>query len=554
MNARASELFGPGSKEKHHSLLKIESQKNSCLICHKRGDVLVCSNWDCPIVAHESCMPVAAHFDDAGCFHCPYCLYKQFLVECHQAKEKATLANRVLVSFLKTRTRNDAGLLKSSKSLKRKKPDAPTISKAKDDPIRNKVECKGVRQSLQVGYVHQDTNCILETHSGNPTREDIESVKQDKMGNPIKENQRTSNPGEHYYNGKVGRGKAQEESREGYVCLTKENATGITEQLDEVKDSAILDDCFPRGEMVENAENADQPAEVGTDCYEDADGMKNQGEALQDAVRPAKENIVGVRHYSGSLTRNPESARDNPETKKTLEQYDDELVKIEQTHTELLSTKDDDKKEIAEESGIENHNSFRDGCFIRSEIVKDRKDVDRIAFVGEDHFGMTDEGKTWVKSIKKEPHVNGSASHEEFGSADDSESCNIDYLEHGLRAGQKRELKKVLKNDIQHNENSGYDENKIKEYQLGKSRPKVESIKQIQRSTILPVERRRKLPWTVQEVTMLKNHKEKTREGYLKLFSKGTPNGNQVDSSPPLPLTQPSQQSPSSTNPASTSK
>lgn len=58
----------------------------------------------------------------------------------------------------------------------------------------------------------------------------------------------------------------------------------------------------------------------------------------------------------------------------------------------------------------------------------------------------------------------------------------------------------------------------------------------------------------VNEKSIFQNHKEKTREGYLKLFSKGTPNGNQVDSSPPLPLTQPSQQSPSSTNPASTSK
>ncbi|KNA17523.1 hypothetical protein SOVF_079240 isoform A [Spinacia oleracea] len=289
------------------------------------------------------------------------------------------------------------------------------------------------------------------------TKKGNEPVKPEKSGSPIKENKETSKPVEQHYNGQVEKEQTQEESQEGCVCLTKEDIAAITEELEEVKDSVLED------KMVKNSENADQTAEIGKDCYGSAGGIKTQRKALQDVHRPS-ENNAEVKHELGNLTRK------HLVTKKTFKGYHGAVAEIKQTPTNLRSSRDDDIKVMVEESDTENYTSS--------------------------HCGRTEEGKTRNEKVP--------VSCEEFSSAD--ESSNTNYLGHGNHAARKKKMKTNLKNNV-HGNFSENSDNEVKEHELpthGESRYKVESIKQIQRSTVLLAERRRKLPWTAQEEEMLK--------------------------------------------------
>ncbi|XP_021746140.1 uncharacterized protein LOC110712020 isoform X1 [Chenopodium quinoa] len=189
------------------------------------GDLLVCSNWDCPIVVHESCMLSVARFDDSGGFYCPYCLYKESLVECHQAKEKVLLANKALINFLDTRTRIDAEPTKNSRSLKRKKPDAPLIFKNKDGAM---VECNEVHQPMQLGGGHLDNSQFLETLSGNqqesrPTRGNCIG-----KGSPAKNDEKLDNKSNDIGDSGIT-DKSQVKSSKSSVLPTKEYIMLVTQ-------------------------------------------------------------------------------------------------------------------------------------------------------------------------------------------------------------------------------------------------------------------------------------------------------------------------------------
>ncbi|KAK9056837.1 hypothetical protein SSX86_024201 [Deinandra increscens subsp. villosa] len=83
------------------------TENQQCVLCEKGGNLLVCSDDGCPISVHKDCMGCEAHFDDAGNFHCPYCLYKQYTAEASRLRSKVMLTKKALSIFLETKTRDD---------------------------------------------------------------------------------------------------------------------------------------------------------------------------------------------------------------------------------------------------------------------------------------------------------------------------------------------------------------------------------------------------------------------------------------------------------------
>lgn len=62
--------------------------------------MLVCSQTDCPVSVHVTCIGSEPKFDDSGNFFCPYCAYKRALKKTRELREKAILAKKALSSFL----------------------------------------------------------------------------------------------------------------------------------------------------------------------------------------------------------------------------------------------------------------------------------------------------------------------------------------------------------------------------------------------------------------------------------------------------------------------
>lgn len=62
--------------------------------------MLVCSQTDCPVSVHVTCIGSEPKFDDSGNFVCPYCAYKRALKKTRELREKAILAKKALCSFL----------------------------------------------------------------------------------------------------------------------------------------------------------------------------------------------------------------------------------------------------------------------------------------------------------------------------------------------------------------------------------------------------------------------------------------------------------------------
>ncbi|KAL8140586.1 hypothetical protein V2J09_006607 [Rumex salicifolius] len=73
----------------------------TCIKCGKGGNVLVCRSSHCIVAIHESCCNRSSlQVHDRENFFCPYCLYKQSVTECCQAKDKAVTSERKLALFL----------------------------------------------------------------------------------------------------------------------------------------------------------------------------------------------------------------------------------------------------------------------------------------------------------------------------------------------------------------------------------------------------------------------------------------------------------------------
>jgi hypothetical protein len=76
-------------------------EDNICITCNKLGgELLVCSQTDCPVSVHVTCIGSEPKFDDSGNFFCPYCAYKRALKKTRELREKAILAKKALSSFL----------------------------------------------------------------------------------------------------------------------------------------------------------------------------------------------------------------------------------------------------------------------------------------------------------------------------------------------------------------------------------------------------------------------------------------------------------------------
>ncbi|KAL2923552.1 Telomere repeat-binding factor 5 [Bienertia sinuspersici] len=342
------------------------------------------------------------------------------------------------------------------------------------------------------------TNFKLAIKDAYPTREYNESEKHENSRNSIKGGKENSKPVE-FYNGLVEEVQMREESQESYVCFPEKTATAVNKELKEIKDSGSRDDYFPRSGRIVNSVNADQPDHIGKNGY--------ARKTLQRPVHPTRVDNAAVTHQSGNFTKQ------HPETKYKLEGYHNGVADIEQTQTEIRSTRDDEKQEMVEESDAENCNSFQDECFLKREIAMCRMDADQLAFTRDSRRMI--EGKTWVKTVKYAPQITrnerASVSYEDFGCPDDSESCtrNSDYQSYEIHAMEKRQTKKNLKNGLQLEESSGCSENEVDEAKIcthDKPRHKFICSKQ---STVLPAARRRKLPWTTQEIEMLKEGVQK---------------------------------------------
>ncbi|XP_027346192.1 uncharacterized protein LOC113857995 isoform X2 [Abrus precatorius] len=85
--------------------------RSICICCDDRGkeeEVLVCSEKDCPVAVHASCIGSEPKFDASGNFYCPYCWYKRAVDTCQQLREKAMVAKKALSTFLETRADSNA--------------------------------------------------------------------------------------------------------------------------------------------------------------------------------------------------------------------------------------------------------------------------------------------------------------------------------------------------------------------------------------------------------------------------------------------------------------
>ncbi|KAK9036519.1 hypothetical protein V6N11_078516 [Hibiscus sabdariffa] len=72
-----------------------------CVECKSRsGEVLFCSENDCPLAFHEACMTWKPELDDMGKFYCPYCLYKQEITRFKELRKKFMLAEEGVYNFI----------------------------------------------------------------------------------------------------------------------------------------------------------------------------------------------------------------------------------------------------------------------------------------------------------------------------------------------------------------------------------------------------------------------------------------------------------------------
>ncbi|KAF6141330.1 hypothetical protein GIB67_008507 [Kingdonia uniflora] len=84
-----------GIAEKWDSLGILKwTEEGICIICNKGDSVLVCTNEDCPVSAHASCLPFSPFFDKEGKFYCPLCSYKQWVDEQRRKNKNVQLTKK----------------------------------------------------------------------------------------------------------------------------------------------------------------------------------------------------------------------------------------------------------------------------------------------------------------------------------------------------------------------------------------------------------------------------------------------------------------------------
>ncbi|KAJ9560640.1 hypothetical protein OSB04_005800 [Centaurea solstitialis] len=142
-------------------------EKQECLLCSRGGKLLVCNGDGCPISVHKDCMGCEAYLDDAGNFHCPYCVYRQVTAETCQLREKAMLAKKALSAFLEEQM-IDGNHQESIVGLANK--DKQIVSEDKGCSVDGNIV---VRNDVQNEHVHlekdQNSKTLLPSEETNDT-------------------------------------------------------------------------------------------------------------------------------------------------------------------------------------------------------------------------------------------------------------------------------------------------------------------------------------------------------------------------------------------------
>ncbi|KAF7833290.1 myb-like DNA-binding domain protein [Senna tora] len=118
-----------------------------CISCNEGGEVLVCSERDCPVVLHAKCIRCEPKFDDRGNFYCSYCWFKRALVEVQELRNKALIAKKNLLNFL------DKNVIASNK-LAQKFEEA----KRKEPKELSNGSCRGAQESVAIS---EDNECRM---------------------------------------------------------------------------------------------------------------------------------------------------------------------------------------------------------------------------------------------------------------------------------------------------------------------------------------------------------------------------------------------------------
>lgn len=77
-----------------------ELELDICIKCNEGGEVLICSVNSCPTVVHEGCLGFSVSIDNRDDFLCPFCVCSSAKSEYAEAKEKMLLAREKLSLFV----------------------------------------------------------------------------------------------------------------------------------------------------------------------------------------------------------------------------------------------------------------------------------------------------------------------------------------------------------------------------------------------------------------------------------------------------------------------
>ncbi|KAJ8424199.1 hypothetical protein Cgig2_029971 [Carnegiea gigantea] len=303
MTTRSSVVYGQGFEGVPNLPIKKFSKKSSCLKCHAGGDVLVCSNGDCPIVVHRSCMSCIAWLNDSGSFWCPYCLYRRSIIECHQAKEKVLMARNALSCFLDLQLGN-TGNPENSKS-KRKRPDGSMQNITNATCIRVETTKTACQNRLVEGDHHNGNfkYCTLasEPLAAGPPRTHSSSWGQwaaakesESLTKKAQENLHTVEADQCRSDG--SNEQMEEERQETFGRLNKMDTTiDVNGESKEGNFSPIQNDSFASHEEV-ISDNAEEFAEI-RNHYSRADERQKIASHLM-----GDESVLVTHEESGKLT------------------------------------------------------------------------------------------------------------------------------------------------------------------------------------------------------------------------------------------------------------
>ncbi|XP_078447978.1 uncharacterized protein LOC144716657 [Wolffia australiana] len=76
-----------------------QAERRLCRKCYEGGDLLSCSEINCAIAIHRSCLESSSDIDNPEGFKCPFCLYQRALSDYSEAKKRLSLARKAISAF-----------------------------------------------------------------------------------------------------------------------------------------------------------------------------------------------------------------------------------------------------------------------------------------------------------------------------------------------------------------------------------------------------------------------------------------------------------------------